>query len=123
MQIKTELCHCYVVDDNFRNILFRYYLVETSKLINFKEYYVNVVGYGVNITSEEVGEENGEILYEETIEFVTPYKEKMVKLIDELARNQVSPIHLIDVIGELCDNWSSDFEEDLKQKYIKFAIA
>ncbi|SEF60588.1 hypothetical protein SAMN05660865_00604 [Caloramator fervidus] len=123
MRIKNELCHCYVVADNFKNILYRYYLVETSKLINFKDKYVNVVGYGICITSEQVKDEGNILLEEEMIEFISPYKNKVEDLIDKLAKNQVSPVHLIDVVGELCDRWVDDFEKDLNEKYIKYAIA
>ena len=45
------------------------------------------------------------------IKFISPKKEKVLNLVQLLYKNEVSPIHLVDVIGEYVDESVSDFEK------------
>ncbi|MDB2097813.1 DUF6514 family protein [Clostridium paraputrificum] len=41
-------------------------------------------------------------------------RHKVKGLLNLLYKNEVSPIHLIDIIGEYVDKWVGDFEESKK---------
>ena len=45
----------------------------------------------------------------DSVNYISTHKEKVKKLFDLVSKNNVSPIHLIDVIGEYVDEYVSDF--------------
>lgn len=53
--------------------------------------------------------------FKDSVDFISPDEGKVKKLLNMLYENQVSPIHLIDIIGSFVDEYVNDFtEEDLK---------
>lgn len=48
--------------------------------------------------------------YSDSVELISPVESKVKVLLRMLYENQVSPIHLIDIIGEYVDEYVSDFK-------------
>lgn len=48
--------------------------------------------------------------FKDSIDLISPIEEKVSKLLKMLYENQVSPIHLIDIIGPYADEYVSDFD-------------
>ena len=87
-----------------KEVEFRYfYRVITSK-------YNGIDVYGVQIERKdykglvEIGNEK------DTIEFVSTQRYKAKQIVMNLCKNQVSPIHLIDILGEFVDEHVYEFD-------------
>lgn len=48
--------------------------------------------------------------YKDSVELISPVESKVKDLLKMLYENQVSPIHLIDIIGEYVDEYVNDFK-------------
>lgn len=79
--------------------------------------YKNVQAFGIEVDRED--SRDGDIIKKESdlVELVSTNKEKVRSLLDILYRNQVSPIHLVEIIGEYVDKYVSDFDEALVLDY------
>ncbi|WP_368253287.1 DUF6514 family protein [Clostridium paraputrificum] len=51
---------------------------------------------------------------EDGVKYISTQRHKVKGLLNLLYKNEVSPIHLIDIIGEYVDKWVEDFEESKK---------
>ncbi|GAA0070538.1 DUF6514 family protein [Clostridium sardiniense] len=49
--------------------------------------------------------------FKDSIDLISPIEEKVNSLLKMLYENQVSPIHLIDIIGPYADEYVSDFDK------------
>lgn len=107
---RVEIYTCKTVMDNDREYVYIYYMTESTKDIVVEDLEVSVASYGIGIVREEIV--NGKVIetYEDRFDAVSPFKNKVMSLIDFLIDNEVSPVHLIDIIGENIDNWVSDYE-------------
>lgn len=114
MYKKMEICNCKVEADDQVGFLFRYYLLEDSKKIFINESHVNVPCYGIEITSERFVNGRLKEIFSDSICVVSSIKDKVINLIEFLKENQVSPLHLMDIVGEYADEWVGDFEKDAK---------
>ena len=77
------------------------YLMESRK-------YNNETVYGIVVKKESIKNKVVSTI-EDRVDIISKKKEVVQKLLDLLYRNQVSPIHLIDVIGETVDNCVLEF--------------
>ncbi len=78
------------------------YLMESRK-------YNNETVYGIVVKKESIKNKVVVSTIEDRVDIISKKKEVVQKLLDLLYRNQVSPIHLIDVIGETVDNCVLEF--------------
>lgn len=78
------------------------YLMEPRK-------YNNETVYGIVVKKESIKNKVVVSTIEDRVDIISKKKEVVQKLLDLLYRNQVSPIHLIDVIGETVDNCVLEF--------------
>ena len=78
------------------------YLMESRK-------YNNETVYGIVVKKESIKNKVVVSTIEDRVDIISKKKEVVQKLLDLLYRNQVSPIHLIDVIGENVDNCVLEF--------------
>lgn len=65
--------------------------------------------YGVEVERKDF---RGDVLTNierDSIEFISPNMDKVEKLVSKLYKFEVSPIHLVDVIGEDVDDSVADF--------------
>ncbi len=49
--------------------------------------------------------------FKDSIDLISPIEEKVSKLLKMLYENQVSPIHLVDIIGPYADEYVGDFDK------------
>ena len=107
---KIEMHTCKTSLDSGKEYIYTYYLTESLKNISIEEFEVCVPSYGIGIKRQEFL--GGQIIdtFEDKFDSVSPTRTKVASLIDYLIDNEVSPIHLIDVIGESVDNWIIDYE-------------
>jgi hypothetical protein len=88
---------------NLEGIEMKYsYLMESRK-------YNNETVYGIVVKKESIKNKVVVSTIEDRVDIISKKKEVVQKLLDLLYRNQVSPIHLIDVIGETVDNCVLEF--------------
>ena len=67
--------------------------------------------FGIEVERIEI---KGDLIissFKDSVELISPVKEKVIKLLNMLYENQVSPIHLIDVIGPYVDEYVNDFNK------------
>lgn len=76
------------------------------------ERYNDVQAYGIKV--ERVDIKNGIVMnkVEDSVKYVSTKCHKVKSLLTLLYKNEVSPIHLIDIIGEYVDEWVSDFDKE-----------
>ncbi len=79
-----------------------------SYLMESREYNNETV-YGIVVKKESIENKVVVSSVEDRVDIISKKKEVVEKLLDLLYRNQVSPIHLIDVIGETVDNCVLEF--------------
>ena len=73
--------------------------------------YNGVQAYGIEVERDDY--KNGENIniVTDRVDLISPEKNKVKELLDILYKNEVSPIHLIDIIGEYVDDYVSDFNK------------
>ena len=120
---KVEIYTCKTSVDNGKEYMYIYYLTESSKNITIEDIEVAVPSYGIGIIREQILEGKIVDTYEDRFDSVSPTRNKVVSLIDFLIDNEVSPLHLIDIIGESVDNWIVDYEIEAISKLSMGAMA
>ncbi len=91
------------IEDENSKRLYCYRVVSGNKL--------GVQAYGIEV--ERIDTEGNEVINVERdcVECISPHPHKVYELLNILYNNAVSPIHLIDIIGEYVDECVSDFDE------------
>ena len=65
--------------------------------------------YGIEVERQDIIDGELVKIERDSVNYISTNKEKVKKLFDLVSKNNVSPIHLIDVIGEYVDEYVSDF--------------
>ncbi len=107
------------------NVVEEYTCVNKDSEIEFRyEYrlisnnYKGMQAYGIEIERKDyIGVKNVN-LEREKVDLVSVNRHKVKKLIVDLYNNQVSPIHLIDIIGGYVDENVYEFDNDLYEEAI-----
>lgn len=99
MIIIKNLCKEVTLEDKCYQ--FSYRLIETNLGKNMV--------YGIEVERKDFIDEVLTKIERDSIEKISPNKDKVESLINKLHKYEVSPIHLIDVIGEDVDNCVADF--------------
>jgi hypothetical protein len=71
--------------------------------------------YGIEIERQDIVNDCIINIERDSVESISPYRHKVHDLIKLLFDNCVSPIHLIEVLGDYIDEYIVDFNEDLKE--------
>lgn len=119
MRITTEgvegvmnLVEEYTAVNNDGDIEFRY----VYRLI--KKDFNGVTAYGIEIERKDfVGLKNVN-LERERIETISIHRHKVKQILLKLYNNQVSPLHLIDIIGSYADKHAYEFDLGMNEKVI-----
>jgi hypothetical protein len=74
-----------------------------------------VQSYGIEIERQDVKDGNVVNIERDSINSISPQRHKVHNLLKLLYDNTVSPIHLIDVLGEYVDEYIIDFDKDMKE--------
>jgi len=91
-----------------------YRLVKSQISVSMYDEVTTVQAYGIEIESQDT--ENGTVvrIQRDCVETISPQRHKVKNLLKILYDNTVSPIHMIDILGEYIDEYTSDFDEILK---------
>lgn len=114
MYKRMEICNCKVETEEQAVYVFRYYLLEDTKKISVNESNINVPCYGIEIISEKIVDGRLKDIFSDSLPVVSSIKSKVVNLIEFLKDNEVSPHHLVDIVGEYADEWVEDFNADAR---------
>ncbi len=106
--IRNEVC-----EDMKRNYFYRLTRNTVSLTLGGDE--MKVQSYGIEIERQDVV--NGSIvnIERDCVESISPHRHKVHNLLKLLYDRGVSPIHLIDVLGEYIDEYIVDFDDALKE--------
>ena len=81
-----------------------------------KKDYKGIIAYGIEIERKDyVGLKNIH-LEREKIEVISPHRYKVKQLLSKLYNNQVSPHHLIDIIGSYADEYAYEFDAGIQEQ-------
>lgn len=112
---------CITRNENFEGIMknYIYRLTKNSFSIsldaeNLSEDKMEVQTYGIEIERQDILDDCIINIERESVESISPYRHKVHDLLKLLSDNCVSPIHLIEILGEYIDEYILDFNEDLK---------
>lgn len=70
-----------------------------------------IITYGVEAQSYVVKENKKVLISKDAIEVLTPYKHKAKEFINMLRKNEVSPVHLLNIAEEVIEEYYLDFEK------------
>lgn len=106
--IRNEVC-----EDTRRNYFYRLTKDRISLALGGDE--MEVQSYGIEIERQDIA--NGSIvnIERDCVKSISPHRHKVHNLLKLLYDNCVSPLHLIDVLGEYIDEYIVDFDEALKE--------
>lgn len=83
-----------------------------------KKDFKGITAYGIEIERKDyVGLFNVN-LERERIEIISPHIYKVKKLLMKLYSNQVSPYHLIDLVGKYADEYVYEFDNRMQEKIV-----
>lgn len=88
---------------NDMEMTYKYKLTESE--------YNSIRVYGILVEREYVKDEKVIDTEGDSINLISPKKEKVQKLLEILYNGEVSPTHLIDIVGEYVDKCVYDFDE------------
>jgi hypothetical protein len=91
-----------------------YRLIKSSFPITLHEEKVNVDCYGIQVERHDIINNCIAKIESESIERISPYRHKVHNLLKLINDNTVSPIHLIDVLGEYVDEYILDFNDSIE---------
>lgn len=74
-----------------------------------KSIYRGIIGYGIEIQSQNSNEDDTDC-ERDGVELISIHRHKVKKILMKLYDNEVSPIHLIDIIGEYVDEHVYEFD-------------
>jgi hypothetical protein len=91
-----------------------YRMTKNNLLIRIEETVSEIQSYGIEIERQDI--EDGRIvnIERDCVKSISPQRYKVHELLKLLYNNEVSPIHLIDILGEYIDKYIIDFDEVLK---------
>ena len=75
----------------------------------FKENFLDGQAFGIEVERQDFMEGNVVKIERDFISKISNNEEKVKDLLKLLCNYQVSPIHLVDILGEYVDNYVSDF--------------
>ncbi|MDV3428957.1 MAG: DUF6514 family protein [Bacillota bacterium] len=82
-----------------------------EKAIKFKAYGIEAERKDFQGTSIENIERN-------SIPNISPYRHKVKALLNIIYKNNVSPIHLVDILGNYVDECACDYQENIIEKSV-----
>lgn len=123
MYKKTEICSCKVYDEDGKGYFYRYFLLQSNVKIETCMTNINVPAYGIEIISEEMRDGKIVRIDGDSIMCVSPFKPKVLGLIDLLSNNSVSPVHLVDIVGAYADESVDDFDITAKKLFNNHILA
>ena len=75
----------------------------------FKEKFLDGQAFGIEVERQDLVNGNIVEIERDSISKISNKEEKVMELLKLVHNHQVSPIHLVDILGEYVDNYTSDF--------------
>lgn len=94
--------------------VYLYRLLKGSISITYGVDTIEVQSYGVEIERQDIVDGNLVNIERDCVKSISPERHKVHNLLKLLYDNNVSPIHLIDVLGEYIDEYIVDFDKEIK---------
>ena len=91
-----------------------YRLVKSEVSVLAYDGHTNVQAYGIEVERQDIVDDMVIYIERDCVKNISPQKYKVKSLIKMLYDNTVSPIHIIDILGEYIDEYIVDFDEALK---------
>ena len=92
-----------------------YRLIKSSFCTRVRHERMNVDCFGIEVERHDIINNCIAKIERESIEKISPYRYKVHNLLKFINDNTVSPIHLIDVLGEYVDEYTSDFNDSIEK--------
>ena len=102
-----------VIDGDVNHNYF-YRMVKSQISVSVYDELTIVHAYGIEIERQDTNDGVVVLIQRDCVENISPQRHKVKNLLKILYDNTVSPIHMIDILGEYIDEYTSDFDEMLK---------
>lgn len=91
-----------------------YRLVKGEMSVSMYGELTEIQAYGIEIERQDVIDDIVVFIERDSVENISPHRHKVKNLLKLLYDNEVSPIHMIDILGDFIDEYIVDFDEMLK---------
>ena len=102
------------VTDGDVNHNYFYRLVKSQISVSMYGELTEIQAYGIEIERQDTVDGAVVGIQRDCVENISPQRHKVKNLLKMLYDNTVSPIHMIDILGDYIDEYTSDFDEMLK---------
>ena len=97
------------------DIIEEYTSVDTENNFEYKyrltkSVYKGIIGYGIEVQSQSSNNTNNMFYEKDSVNLISINRHNVKSLLTKLYQNRVSPVHLIDIIGEYVDNHVYEFD-------------
>jgi hypothetical protein len=106
----------FIRTENMDQIKCNYYyrLIKGKILITYEMDTIEVESYGIEIERQDLQDGKLINIERDCVKNISPEGHKVHNLLKLLHDNLVSPIHLIEVLGEYIDEYIVDFDKNIK---------
>ncbi|MEL7598385.1 MAG: DUF6514 family protein [Clostridiaceae bacterium] len=94
------------------------YRVIKDKVIFSECNKLEIQAYGIEVERQDVVDGKVVNIERDFVKCISPHRHKVHNLVKLIYDNIVSPVHLLEVLGEYIDDYITDFDEVLKDIYI-----
>ncbi|WP_435789308.1 DUF6514 family protein [Clostridium sp.] len=91
-----------------------YRMVKSQMSISMYGELTHVQAYGIEVERQDIVNDTVVFIERDCVENISPQRHKVKNLLKMLYDNNVSPIHMIDILGDYIDEYIVDFDEMLK---------
>ncbi|WP_027625179.1 DUF6514 family protein [Clostridium lundense] len=97
------------------NIEYNYYyrLLKDQVTLNYGGESLQVQSYGIEIERQDKIDGSIVNIERDYVKCISPQRHKVHRLLKLVYDNNVSPIHLVDILGEYIDEYIIDFDNEL----------
>lgn len=106
--VRNEIC-----EDMRKNYFYR--LTKDKVSLELGQAAMEVQSYGIEIERQDILNNSIVNIERESVKSISPHRHKVHNLLKLLYDHCVSPVHLIDVLGDYVDEYIVDFDEALKE--------
>ena len=104
---------CKKVTDGNVNYNYSYRLVKSQISVSIYGELAEIKAYGIEIERQDTVNNTVVNIQRDIAENISPQRYKVKNLLKMLYDNTVLPIHMIDILGEYIDEYTTDFDEIL----------
>lgn len=91
-----------------------YRMVKSQMSVSMYGELTHVQAYGIEVERQDIVDDTVVFIERDCVENISPQRHKVKNLLKMLHENTVSPVHMIDILGDYIDEYISDFDEMLK---------